>query len=137
MEILVPEVDSQVQMFHVQQWCCLGEIGEKLSWKFELMVTTIYKTINTIHIVFCNCLQARYKFAFFSHLGWYIGWTSDHICQFDELFSYRFWVRHKLVHKTMYVQAVNGPLYMTQTTTSKYQLDKKWNYFASLEKLIR
>ena len=61
---------------------------QKSAWKLKNMISTIYKTINNRNIVFSNCLQMRYIFAFLFHHEWYIGWKSDHICQFKEnLFS--------------------------------------------------
>ncbi len=40
----------------MQTRCSLGEISEKSSWKLENVVSTIYKTISNISIVFSNCL---------------------------------------------------------------------------------
>ncbi len=54
-------------MYIIVKVCALGEISEKLSWKLENVVSTIYKTISNINIVFSNYLQIRYIFAIFHH----------------------------------------------------------------------
>ncbi len=46
--------------FYAQSRCSLGEISENPAWKLENVVSTIYKTISNINIVFSNCLQMRY-----------------------------------------------------------------------------
>ncbi len=43
--------------FYVQSRCSLWEINKKPSWKWENLVSTIFKTISKISIVFSNCLQ--------------------------------------------------------------------------------
>ena len=60
-------------------WNCMrkvcilfGEISKKSYWKLANMVTTMYKTISNINIVFLNCLQVRYIFVIFS--PWMIYW---------------------------------------------------------------
>ncbi len=65
----------------------LGEISEKPSWKLlENVVSTIYKTISNINIVFSNCLQIKYIFASFLTMDddVLIGKVTISFCQFKE-----------------------------------------------------
>ena len=69
---------------------------ETLSWKLENKVTTFYKTISKIkqkavvyatflrNIVYSNCLQTRFKFAFFFTLDDILFGKVTIICQFNE-----------------------------------------------------
>ncbi len=52
--------------FYEQSRYSFGEISGKPAWKLINVVSTIYKTISNINIVFSNCLQTRYIFATFS-----------------------------------------------------------------------
>ncbi len=54
----------------------IGELSENLSWKLENGVTTIYKTLSNINIVFSNCLQMRYTCAFLFIYLFFLLWMA-------------------------------------------------------------
>ena len=58
MEILVPEVESYMMKWHVENFCSLAEVSEKRSWKLETWLRHFTKT----KCVFSNCLQMTHKF---------------------------------------------------------------------------
>ncbi len=72
--------------WHAQSFVYFRINQGKPSWKLESMVVTIYhvyKAISNINIVFSNCVEMRYTFAFSPLiLDEYICWKSDHICHF-------------------------------------------------------
>ena len=59
-------------------------MSEKSFWKLQDMVSTIYKTISNINIVFSNYFQNIQSCNFFP-LDWYIGLKSDHICKLKKI----------------------------------------------------
>ena len=54
----------RLYVWYAMKICKFRRNYEKLSWKLENVVTTIYKTISNIIIVFSYCLQMRYTYTF-------------------------------------------------------------------------
>ena len=99
--------------FHAQTLCSLGVPSGKPCWKLENVVSTIYKTINNINIVFSNYFQKKYKFAIFFTLNDYIGLKCDHICKFKaNLFSKDFGPgTFKMVGQKFHLFSLNGSVF--------------------------